>query len=103
MKAVARYFADTDLYLGGPGSDWPSKDHAFFGGERVCKQAILLNDLTRDLPVTLRWQLADRAGRNWPLARSKPWRGPACPRCTHRVHRAAGERAERGSSENSAR
>ena len=62
MKAVARYFADTDLYLGGPGSDWPSKDHAFFGGERVCKQAILLNDLTRDLPVTLRWQLADRAG-----------------------------------------
>ncbi len=64
MKAVARYFADTDLYLGGPGSDWPSKDHAFFSGEKVCKQAILLNDLTRDLPVALRWQLTDRAGKS---------------------------------------
>ncbi len=64
-KAVARYFADTDLYLGGPGGDWASKDHAFFGGEKVRKQAILLNDLTRDLPVALRWQLADRAGKQW--------------------------------------
>jgi beta-galactosidase len=63
MKAVARYFADTDLYFGGPGHDWPSKDHAFFGGEKVHKQAILLNDLTRDLPVELRWQLTDRAGK----------------------------------------
>ena len=32
-------------------------------GEKVRKQAILLNDLTHDLPVALRWQLADRAGK----------------------------------------
>jgi beta-galactosidase len=63
MKAVARYFGDTDLYLAGPAGDWPSKDHAFFTGERVRKQAILLNDLTRDLPVALRWQVTDRAGK----------------------------------------
>lgn len=63
MKAVARYFADTDLYLAGPAGDWPSKDHAFFAGERVRKQVILLNDLTRDLPVGLRWQVTDRAGK----------------------------------------
>jgi beta-galactosidase len=63
MKAVTHYFADTDLYLAGPAGDWPAKDHAFFSGERVRKQAVLLNDLTRDLPVGLHWQVTDRAGK----------------------------------------
>ena len=32
MQALARYFGDTDLYIAGPGDDWPSKDHAFYAG-----------------------------------------------------------------------
>ncbi len=62
-KALARWFGDTDLVLTGPGDDWPSKDHAFFAGEKVRKQAVLINDLTRALPVTLRWELRDEGDR----------------------------------------
>lgn len=63
MSALARYFGDTDLYLAGPGDDWPSKDHAFYAGETIRKQAVLLNDLQHDIPVTLQWRLFDAAGR----------------------------------------
>jgi beta-galactosidase len=63
MQALARYFNDTDLYIAGPGEDWPSKDHSFFAGETVRKQIVLLNDLTRDLPCQLRWRLEDAAGK----------------------------------------
>ncbi|MDH7570639.1 MAG: hypothetical protein QHJ73_13740, partial [Armatimonadota bacterium] len=63
MRAMARYFGDTDLYIAGPGKDWPSKDHAYYAGERVHKQVVLLNDLTRDIPCVLRWQLLDAAGK----------------------------------------
>ena len=62
MQALARYFGDLDLYIAGPGADWPSKDHSFFGGEAVRKQVVLLNDLTRDMPCPLRWRLEDSAG-----------------------------------------
>lgn len=62
-QAFAQYFGDTDLYLAGPGSDWPSKDHCYFAGETFGKQAVLLNDLARDLPVNLTWSLQDAAGR----------------------------------------
>ncbi|NOY80624.1 MAG: hypothetical protein GXP31_06420 [Kiritimatiellaeota bacterium] len=62
-KALARWFGDTDLVLTGPGDDWPSKDHAFYAGEKVRKQAVLINDLTRSLPVTLRWEFRDERGR----------------------------------------
>ena len=63
MQALARYFGDTDLNVVGPEGDWPSKDHAYFAGERIRKQVVLLNDLTRDIPVALRWTLTDRGGR----------------------------------------
>lgn len=63
MLALTRYFNDTDLYIAGPGDDWPSKDHSFFSGETVRKQVVLLNDLTRDLSCRLRWQLEDASGR----------------------------------------
>ena len=63
MQAFAQYFGDTDLYLAGPGSDWPSKDHSYFSGETIRKQAVLLNDLARDLPVNLTWTLQDAAGK----------------------------------------
>lgn len=62
MKAMARYFGDTDLYIAGPAGDWESKDHSFISGERVRNQLVLLNDLTRDLPCTLEWQLVDAKG-----------------------------------------
>jgi hypothetical protein len=63
MQAFAQYFGDTDLYLAGPGNDWPSKDHSYFTGETIGKQAVLLNDLARDLPVNLTWSLQDAAGK----------------------------------------
>jgi beta-galactosidase len=62
MRALGRYFGDTDLYIAGPGNDWPSKDHAFFGGETVRKQIVLLDDLTRDLPCRLAWRVQDASG-----------------------------------------
>jgi len=63
QNALARYFGDTDLYIAGPGDDWPSKDHSFYSGETIRKQVVLLNDLTRDLPCTLKWRLQDEAGK----------------------------------------
>jgi hypothetical protein len=62
MQALARYFDDTDLYIAGPGDDWPSKDHAFVAGEMIRKQVVLLNDLTRDLACRLAWRVQDAAG-----------------------------------------
>ncbi|NUP99530.1 MAG: hypothetical protein HUU35_06715, partial [Armatimonadetes bacterium] len=62
MQAMARYFGDTDLYVAGAGDDWPSKDHAWFAGEPLRKQVVLLNDLSRDLPVKLTWSLAPGDG-----------------------------------------
>ncbi|MCX7047029.1 MAG: hypothetical protein NTX50_16260, partial [Candidatus Sumerlaeota bacterium] len=62
LKALGRYFNDTDLYIAGPGSDWPSKDHAFYSGEAIRKQAVLLNDLTRDISCALEWRLEDANG-----------------------------------------
>lgn len=62
MKALARYFGDTDLFIAGPPDNWPSKDHAFRSGETVRKQVVLLNDLNHDVPVTLNWRLVDAAG-----------------------------------------
>lgn len=63
MRALARYFGDTDLYIAGPEGDWPSKDHSFYAGERIQKQIVLLNDLTHDIPCTLEWRLEDEAGK----------------------------------------
>ena len=62
MKALARYFGDTDLYIAGPKGDWPSKDHCFFSGETIRKQIVLLNDLTRDIDCTLAWRLVGAKG-----------------------------------------
>lgn len=63
MRALARYFGDTDLYVAGQPGDWPSKDHVYFPGETIRKQVVLLNDRSRDVPVSLRAQLLDEAGR----------------------------------------
>ncbi len=62
LKALQRWFGDTNCYIAGPEGNWPSKDHAFFAGEKVRKQIVLLNDLTRDLPCALRWRLEDADG-----------------------------------------
>lgn len=62
-QALAHYFGDTDLYVAGAPGDWPSKDHAFYAGEKVRKQVVLLNDLQHDIPVTLRWRVTDPAGK----------------------------------------
>jgi hypothetical protein len=63
LDALARYFGDTDLYLAGPGGDWILKDHAFYAGEPVRKQVVLINDLTHDLTTTLAWDVQDAAGK----------------------------------------
>ena len=62
LEALGRYFGDTDLYIAGPGDDWPSKDHSYWTGERVRKQVVLLNDLARDIPCTVRWQVRSATG-----------------------------------------
>ena len=64
MQALGRYFGDTDLFIAGPEGNWPSKDHAFVAREKIRKQAVLLNDLTRDLPVVLDWRLVDSQGKS---------------------------------------
>jgi beta-galactosidase len=63
MRALARYFGDTDLYIAGQPGDWPSKDHVFYPGEAIRKQVVLLNDRSRDVPASLRVQLVDESGR----------------------------------------
>ena len=63
MQALARYFGDTDLHVAGPKDDWPSKDHSFCSGERIEKQVVLLNDLTRDLPCPIAWRLESASGK----------------------------------------
>ncbi len=62
QQAMARYCGDTDLYLAGPGRNWPSKDHAFHGGEVLDKQVVLINDRNQDVRCELRWSLRDAAG-----------------------------------------
>lgn len=64
MRALARYFGDTDLYVAGPGDDWPSKDYSFYDGEVIRKQVVLLNDLTRDLSCPMQWRLEDATGKS---------------------------------------
>ena len=63
MDVLRRCFNHTDFYIAGPDGDFPSKDHSFSAGERVHKQVVLLNDLTRDVVDTLRWQLTDAEGK----------------------------------------
>jgi len=62
MRALQHYFGPTDFYVAGPKGNFPSKDHAFYVGERIKKQIVLLNDLTRDVKDTLRWQVGDGRG-----------------------------------------
>ena len=63
LKALGRYFDHTDMYIAGPPGNWPTKDHSFFAGETIGKQIVLLNDLTRDVPVSLLWALRTVDGR----------------------------------------
>ncbi|MCC7492959.1 MAG: hypothetical protein IT204_11445 [Fimbriimonadaceae bacterium] len=63
QQALADYCGDLDLYLAGPGDDWPSKDHSFDAGESITKQVVLLNDLSVDRPLTLRWTVQTAAGQ----------------------------------------
>ena len=69
LNALHRYFGDTDMYIAGPSGNWPSKDHSFYSGERIDKQVILLNDLTRSIPATVKWSVAARDGR--PIAQGE--------------------------------
>ena len=57
MLALARYFNDTDMYIAGPPGDWPSKDHSYYEREEFRKQIVLLNDLTRDIPCVIEWEV----------------------------------------------
>ena len=63
LRASQRYFNHTDFYIAGPPGDFPCKDHSFFTGEKVRKQAVLLCDLTHEVPDVLRWELKSDDGR----------------------------------------
>jgi len=61
MRALQRYFGDLDFYVAGPADDTPSKDHAYYSGETIRKQIVLINDRTQALASRLRWDLLDAA------------------------------------------
>lgn len=62
-RALQRYFSDLDVYLAGPAGDTPSKDHAYYSGETIRKQIVLINDRTTAVADRLRWDLLDAEGR----------------------------------------
>lgn len=43
-------------YIGGPGEDWFTQDHAFYSGEKIAKSVILLNDTRGVRTFTVHWQ-----------------------------------------------
>lgn len=49
-------------YIGGPGEEWYTQDHAFRSGEEIAKSVVLLNDTRAPRSFTVRWQ-ADVAGK----------------------------------------
>ena len=63
MRSQQRYFNHSDFYIAGPEGDLPSKDHAYWAGERVRKQLVLLNDLTHDVEDTLCFEVRDLEGQ----------------------------------------
>lgn len=61
-EQMARAHAPVLAYFGGAtGEGFSNKDHAFFTGENVSKQVVLVNDLRRDLDVVVKWRLVDVA------------------------------------------
>ena len=62
LRSLQRYFNHTDCFVAGPPGDWPSRDRAFYAGETVRKQLVLLNDLTHDVTERLRVELRDGRG-----------------------------------------
>ncbi len=48
-------------WIAGPGDDWTSVDHAFYAGERVQKDLVIINDSRRTARFSVRWQA--RTGR----------------------------------------
>lgn len=44
-------------YIGGPGEEWYTQDHAFRSGEEVAKSVVLLNDLRTPRTFAIRWQV----------------------------------------------
>jgi len=69
MRSQQRYFNHSDFYIAGPKGDLPSKDHAYWSGERVHKQLVLLNDLTDDVEDRLCFEVRDLDGQ----LRGEPW------------------------------
>lgn len=59
LRSLQRHFNHTDCFIAGPPGDWPSRVRAFYAGETVGKQLILLNDLTHDVGERLRLELKD--------------------------------------------
>ena len=71
MRSQQRYFGPMDLYIAGPRGDRASKDHAYWVGERMAKQMVLLNDLTHDVEDTLHIEILDKAGAHRARAMTK--------------------------------
>jgi hypothetical protein len=48
--------------IGGPGRDFTSKDHAFYPGEQVRKQLVVVNDTSSPAEAQIAWTLEDARG-----------------------------------------
>ncbi|NOY83185.1 MAG: hypothetical protein GXP31_19500 [Kiritimatiellaeota bacterium] len=49
-------------WIAGPARDWTSVDHAFYAGERVQKDLIIINDSRRTARFSVRWQARGESG-----------------------------------------
>jgi len=61
LESLKRHHAPLYAYIGGPPGHFVRKDHAFFSGKPVEKQAIVLSDFHQDIPGTIRWSLRARS------------------------------------------
>lgn len=63
-RAMQRANMPVLVYIAGPPGDFAAKDHAFFSGEEIVKQACAINDTQRRLEIEGAWQVLDRLKRS---------------------------------------
>jgi beta-galactosidase len=59
-KGFAQYYRPILIFVGGGETEgFTAKDHAYFAGDQVAKQVVVVNDSTTDLRRRVTWQLLD--------------------------------------------
>ncbi len=56
-KVMPKLIAPLYAYIGGPGQQWFTQDHAFRSGEKIGKSIVLLNDLRHPSTFSVGWQV----------------------------------------------